>query len=103
MKVGAGVQGQDVYSAADAQGLQVVSGECPSVGMAGGYTQGGGHSLYLTARGLGADQALEWEVVTGTGEYLVANRQQNTDMYWALSGGVSHSPPSFFLACEHGS
>jgi FAD/FMN-containing dehydrogenase len=36
---------------------------------------------------LGADQTLEWEVVTGAGEYLVANRENNTDLYWALSGG----------------
>jgi hypothetical protein len=25
--------------------------------------------------------------VTGTGEYLIANRPTNTDLYWALSGG----------------
>jgi hypothetical protein len=36
---------------------------------------------------LGADQTLEWEVVTGTGEHLIANRVNNTDLYWALSGG----------------
>jgi FAD/FMN-containing dehydrogenase len=36
---------------------------------------------------LAADQTLEWEVVTGTGEHLVANREKNTDLYWALSGG----------------
>ncbi|TKA62194.1 hypothetical protein B0A55_10526, partial [Friedmanniomyces simplex] len=37
--------------------------------------------------GLAADQVLEWEVVTGTGEYLVANHETNSDLYWALSGG----------------
>lgn len=36
---------------------------------------------------MAADQTLEWEVVTGTGEHLIANRQKNTDLYWALSGG----------------
>ena len=87
IKLGAGVQGIEAYEAADALGLQVVGGECPTVGLAGGYTQGGGHSALASKHGLAADQTLEWEVVTGTGEYLVANRQNNSDLYWALSGG----------------
>lgn len=87
IKLGAGVQGFEAYAAADAQGLQVVGGECPTVGIAGGYTQGGGHSALASKHGLAADQTLEWEVVTGTGEHLIANRRQNTDLYWALSGG----------------
>ena len=85
--MGAGVQGFEAYAAANAQGLQVVGGECPTVGLAGGYTQGGGHSALASRHGLAADQALEWEVVTATGEHLIANRQQNTDLFWALSGG----------------
>ncbi|KAK3674091.1 hypothetical protein LTR78_005938 [Recurvomyces mirabilis] len=87
IKLGAGVQGFEAYNAADAIGLQVVGGECPTVGIAGGYTQGGGHSALASKHGLAADQVLEWEVITGTGDYLVANRQQNSDLYWALSGG----------------
>jgi hypothetical protein len=81
------VQGIEAYEAADAKGLQVVGGECPTVGIAGGYTQGGGHSALASKHGLAADQTLEWEVVTGTGEHLIANRKNNTDLYWALSGG----------------
>ncbi|TKX25719.1 FAD-binding domain-containing protein 12 [Elsinoe australis] len=87
IKVGAGVQGFEAYAAVDAQGLQVVGGECPTVGIAGGYTQGGGHSALASKHGLAADQTLEWELVTGEGEHLIANRQQNSDLYWALSGG----------------
>lgn len=87
IKMGAGVLGGEAYIAADAEGLQVVSGECRSVGIAGGYTQGGGHSALSSRHGMAADQTLEWEVVTGTGEYLIANRETNTDLYWALSGG----------------
>jgi hypothetical protein len=43
-KVGAGVLGYEMLTAAKAQGVVVVSGTCPTVGLAGGYTQGGGHS-----------------------------------------------------------
>ncbi|KAJ7720518.1 hypothetical protein B0H16DRAFT_1386764 [Mycena metata] len=87
IKLGAGVQGFEAYAAADAAGLQVVGGECPTVGIAGGYTQGGGHSALSSRHGLAADQTLEWEVVTATGEHLIANRRNNGELYWALSGG----------------
>lgn len=43
----------------------MVGGTCPPVGLAGGYTQGRGHSMLSTAYGLGADQVLEWEAVLG--------------------------------------
>ena len=85
--VGAGVQTIDGYAAADAQGLHVVGGECQTTSIAGGYTQGGGHSSLATAYGLAADQTLEWEVVDGRGNLLVATPYNNSDLYWALSGG----------------
>ncbi|KAL0253181.1 hypothetical protein SLS55_010634 [Diplodia seriata] len=92
IKVGAGVQGGEAYAAADAAGLAVVGGECPTVGIAGGYSQGGGHSALASKYGLAADQVLEWEVVDGvTGAVHVANRQQNRDLFWALSGGGAGS------------
>jgi len=65
----------------------VVSGECPTVGLAGGYTQGGGHSALSTTFGLAADQTLAFEVVTASGELVNATRSENSDLYWALSGG----------------
>lgn len=87
IKIGAGVQGFEAYNAADKQDLAVVGGECPTVGLAGGYTQGGGHSALSSKYGLAADQTLEWEVVDGTGKIRQASRTENTDLYWALSGG----------------
>lgn len=85
--MGAGVQAFEAYYAADARGLRVLGGECPTVGIAGGYTQGGGHSALSSIYGLGADQALEWEVVTADGRLVTASPTQNSDLYWALSGG----------------
>jgi FAD/FMN-containing dehydrogenase len=66
VKVGAGVLGYEILEAAHAQGLAVVSGECATVGLAGGFTQGGGHSALSTAFGLGADQTLAFEVRTAS-------------------------------------
>lgn len=87
IKIGAGVQGYEAYYAADAHGLRVLGGECPTVGVAGGYTQGGGHSALSSIYGLGADQTLEWEVVTADGRLVAASPSENPDLYWALSGG----------------
>ncbi|KAH8682945.1 hypothetical protein BGZ60DRAFT_368557 [Tricladium varicosporioides] len=87
VKVGAGVEGYEIMEAANAQGLVVVGGECPTVGIAGGYTQGGGHSALSTMFGLAADQTLSFEVVTACGKLVNASRTENADLYWALSGG----------------
>ena len=87
LQLGAGVRGFEAYEAADAEGLRVVGGDCPTVGIAGGYTAGGGHSSLSSTYGLAADQALEWEVITANGSHLIASPSQNSDLYWALSGG----------------
>ncbi|KAL6792971.1 hypothetical protein J3E68DRAFT_451402 [Trichoderma sp. SZMC 28012] len=87
IKVGAGIQNSEAQAFAHANGLALVTGNGGSVGFAGGYSQGGGHGPLATKYGLAADQVLEWEVVTSTGQQLVATPSQNSDLYWALSGG----------------
>ncbi|KAK1981821.1 FAD binding domain-containing protein [Colletotrichum cereale] len=87
VKVGAGVQGFEAMKVAHDAGLAVVGGECPTVGLAGGYTQGGGHSALSTSFGLSADNVLEWEVVIANGTLLTASKTENADLFWALSGG----------------
>jgi len=87
IQVGAGVQMFEAYAAADAAGYSVVGGECSTVGYAGGYVQGGGHSSLASTYGLAADQVLSYEVVDGRGEVLQATQTQNSDLFWALSGG----------------
>lgn len=77
----------EAYEAADSEGYRVVGGSCPTVGITGGYSQGGGHSALSSLYGLSADNILEWEVVTADGEHLTATPTSNTDLYWALSGG----------------
>jgi len=68
-------------------GYRVVGGECGTVGITGGFMQGGGHSILNSAYGMAADNVLEWEVVTAEGEHLIATAHRNPDLYWALSGG----------------
>lgn len=95
IRAGAGVQGFEAIHFADTHDLVAVTGSCPTVGLAGGYTQGGGHSSLASKFGLAADNALEFEVVDGSGNVLIANREENTDLFWALSGGGGSTVSSF--------
>lgn len=88
-RFGAGVQNAAVYQATSEQGLRVVGGSCPTVGVTGGYIQGGGHGPLGSTYGLGADQALEFTVVTANGTQLTASSTHHSDLFWALSGGGS--------------
>ncbi|KAF9262222.1 FAD-binding domain-containing protein [Marasmius fiardii PR-910] len=86
-KAHAGVLGFNLAKEANQRGLVVVGGECPTVGFAGGYIQGGGHSALSSAYGMAADHTLEFEVITTQGEFVRASPTENQDLYWALSGG----------------
>lgn len=85
--LGSGVMGSQLLQAAASRRLAVVTGSCPTVGVAGGYTQGGGHSALSTSFGLAADQTLSFDVVTAAGTRVTASPSSNPDLYYALSGG----------------
>lgn len=91
VKAGAGSQMWELYSALDALNQTVVGGGGKTVSL-GGYLTGAGHSLLSPWFGLAADQVLEMEVVTPTGEIVTVNECQNTDLFWAMRG-VSPRPP----------
>lgn len=59
--------------------------------MAGGFIQGGGVGPLSTIHGMLADNALSFEVITTTGRFVNASQTENSDLFWALSGGVSSS------------
>ncbi|KAJ7617895.1 FAD-binding domain-containing protein [Roridomyces roridus] len=85
--IGAGVIYEELIDFADTNSLTIPAGGCISVGAAGGYPQGGGHSMFSNVYGLAADRVLEIEVVTPRGDHLIANECQNTDIFWAMRGG----------------
>lgn len=58
-----------------------------SVGIPGGYSQGGGHSPLSSLHGMGADQVLSLQVVTADGEFRTASPAKNPDLFWAIRGG----------------
>ncbi|KAF2129387.1 hypothetical protein P153DRAFT_403119 [Dothidotthia symphoricarpi CBS 119687] len=86
-KVGAGVQGFELYQAAEKYGVTAVAGICPTVGVTGGYTTGGGHSPVMQLFGVGADQVVALEVVLTSGRFVTVTPSVNSDLYWAMLGG----------------
>lgn len=62
--IGAGVVLTELYAALGEQNLIAVAGLSHTVGAAGGYIQGGGHSPLGTLLGMASDNALEFSVVT---------------------------------------
>ncbi|KAH9884238.1 hypothetical protein F4778DRAFT_565475 [Xylariomycetidae sp. FL2044] len=86
-KIGAGTQVFELYEAANQYGVTAIGGEGATVGIAGGYTQGGGHSPLSSKYGMGVDQVLSIDVVTPDGQFLTADEANNVDLFWALRGG----------------
>ena len=102
---GAGVQWIEAYKAAREHNRAIVGAASGSVGAAGGWLAGGGHSAIAPNYGLGmsnssvwsksyspgsfvgVDNVLEITIVTANGNHVVANSYQNEDLFWALRGG----------------
>ncbi|KAJ7822099.1 hypothetical protein B0H14DRAFT_2370924 [Mycena olivaceomarginata] len=87
LTVGAGVQWQQAYQFADSHNFTIVGGTDRTVGVSGGWVQGGGHSALSNTMGMGIDRVLEFKIVTPDGQLRVANACQNADLFWALRGG----------------
>lgn len=84
---GAGLTTQDINDKIAAQGIFTNGAEHGEVGVAGGWTQCGGHGPMTSAYGLGSDNVLEFQVVTADGQLKIANEVANPDLFWALRGG----------------
>lgn len=87
IKAGAGVQGFELYEFGYEHNSIGLGGLCVTVGILGGWFQGGGHSPLSPLFGMGADQVLSLEVVTADGRFVTANRETNPELFWALCGG----------------
>lgn len=84
----AGSRWIDAYTVATSQHDKYVQGGgCASVGVAGGFSQGGGFGSFSKKFGTGAAGIVQVEVVTADGKILIANEFQNQDLFWAIRGG----------------
>ncbi|KAL2863989.1 uncharacterized protein BJX67DRAFT_362191 [Aspergillus lucknowensis] len=84
---GAGEQFGRIYDFVEARGYRIVGGSSITVGAAGGWITGGGHSLLTNELGLGVDNVQQLKAVLPNGTHVTANRCQNQDLFFALRGG----------------
>lgn len=89
--IGAGVTAEDAMAFFRSHGMMVTIGGCPTVGIAGGFGQGGGHGPLAPTYGLMVDQAVEFDVVTTDGVFRTINACNEPDLFWAMRGGGGQS------------
>jgi len=82
----AGVTWGDLNAATYPFGLATPGGIISTTGIAG-LTLGGGVGYLTRGCGLSLDNLISADVVTADGQFLVANEQENADLFWALRGG----------------
>ena len=84
------VQGGSLLSDVDKEtqkfGLAVSAGIVSHTGV-GGLATGGGFGWISRKYGLSVDNLVSAEIVTADGNIVNANKNENTDLYWAVRGG----------------
>jgi FAD/FMN-containing dehydrogenase len=82
----AGTTWADFNHATHAFGLATTGGIVGSTGVAG-LTLGGGIGYLTRKYGLSCDNLISADVVTADGSFLIANKERNEDLFWAIRGG----------------
>ncbi|PWY69701.1 FAD binding domain-containing protein [Aspergillus heteromorphus CBS 117.55] len=86
-EMGAGVVAGDAYEFFSSHGMDITGGYEQSVGLAGGFGQGGGVGSFTTTHGLMVDNAVEFDVVTADGQFRTINECNDPELFWAMRGG----------------
>jgi FAD/FMN-containing dehydrogenase len=85
-RVQAGALLGDLDRETQAFGLAVPSGIVTHTGVAG-LTLGGGIGWIMRKHGLSIDQLISVDLVTAEGEFVQANEDRNSDLFWGVRGG----------------
>ncbi|OBX26496.1 FAD/FMN-containing dehydrogenase [Gelidibacter algens] len=86
VRVGGGNLWGEVDHATHPFGLAVPSGIISTTGV-GGLTLGGGVGHLSRKYGLTIDNLLEADLVLADGSFVTVNKDQKTDLFWAIRGG----------------
>jgi FAD/FMN-containing dehydrogenase len=86
VRVGGGCTWGEVDRATQEYELAVPAGVISTTGV-GGLTLGGGLGHLTRKYGLTIDNLLGAELVLANGERVIANADENSDLYWAIRGG----------------
>lgn len=84
-RAGAGLRLSEFDHATSAYGMATTSGTEPTTGIAG-LTLGGGLGWLMGRYGLACDNLRSVNIVMADGRVLMANDQNNEDLYWAVRG-----------------
>jgi FAD/FMN-containing dehydrogenase len=85
-EAGGGAAWNDFDPACQRHGLATTGGTFGTTGV-GGLTLGGGLGHLMGRYGLTLDNLLQAEVVTASGDIVVADEKTNDDLFWGLRGG----------------
>jgi FAD/FMN-containing dehydrogenase len=81
-----GVTWREFNRETQVHGLATTGGTISTTGIAG-LTLGGGFGWLMGKHGLAADNVLSAEVVTASGDVVLASEKDNGDLLWGLRGG----------------
>ncbi|KAJ1531226.1 hypothetical protein HK405_001435, partial [Cladochytrium tenue] len=87
---GSGVQTYEATPFADSYNKSITQGDCPSVGVAGGWWTGGGKGPFGPLYGLGAENVLQFTIITADAIVRTLNSESTgdeADLFWAVRGG----------------
>ena len=85
VKIGGGVRNREAYEALGSIGYVFPGGGCPTVGVPG-LILGGGWGYSCRYLGLASDSLLEAEIINYKGDKLIVNKDENSDLFWAIMG-----------------
>jgi len=86
VRISGGARASDVVAVADPLGLAAATGSVGAVGITG-LTLGGGYGPLIGRFGLALDNILAAEVVLADGRTVLANADNEAELFWALRGG----------------
>ncbi|KAF2279265.1 FAD-binding domain-containing protein [Westerdykella ornata] len=82
-----GFQSLEVPAVSERHNVTIITAGGPTVGIAGGFLQGGGHSSFTSYYGLAADHVLSIQAVVASGHFVTCSETENPNLFWAFRGG----------------
>lgn len=100
--IGPGARWKEVYLELKKTGRVVAGGRNGKVGV-GGLLLGGGKTFFTGQRGFACDDVISYEVVLADGSIIVADKDNNSDLFMALKGGSGNFGivTNFKMNCFH--
>ena len=88
LRCGPGHTWKKIYDFLEPYNLIAVGGRVAGVGT--GLILGGGNSFFSNTYGWAANNVVNFEVVLADGRVVMANKNSNADLFWALKGGSNN-------------